>query len=109
MSAPKPTELQIEALLRRVEDPHGSWSSEEVANMRHATDEQFELVFRDPTRWSYVVRGPRGDLVAWGKGRSRAECLRNGADLAEAWGLEQFDDTWRLDGDWRFMLWPPRH
>ena len=84
--------------------------------MRRGTDEQFERVFRDPTRWSYVVRDPLGNLVAWGKSRSRADCLRYGAELAEEYALEQCepDDNDRviyprkLDGHWRFMLWPPQ-
>jgi len=53
-----------------------------------------------------MVRSPRGDLVAWGKSRARKECLQIGSEIAEEWAAEQLD-TWQLDGDWRFLLWPP--
>jgi hypothetical protein len=110
-------EIDIDELLRRVADPRGGqWIEKERVEMRHATDEQFERAFRDPTRWSYVVRSPRGDLVAWGKSRSREECLRIGNELAEEWTAEQveFDDNDRMSfprylaGHWRFVLWPPK-
>jgi hypothetical protein len=112
MAAP----ADIETLLRRMADPRGgAWSNDETAEIRRGTDEQFERAFRDPVRWSYVVRVAISLLGA--RAARVRSALRIGAELAEEWLMEQveFDDNERMyyprqlrDGHWRFMLWPPK-
>lgn len=54
---------------------------------RKCDEEELAVWFHDPALWSYVVRGPNGMLVCWGKAQTRAECedsaIRNAEDFAD--------------------------
>ena len=84
-----------------------------------ATEDELEVVFRDPTQWSFVERSHR-NLAGNGKAMTCRECEKWAIRLAEehvdehSWVIRKtgtppfdFEWNWKLLGKWRFILWPP--
>ena len=74
-----------------------------------ASDDDLAAAFRDPSKWSYVVRDPVGRIAVYGKADTRVECehraVSNAKDYVIDSGMTYLELD--LDGDWRFVLWPP--
>jgi hypothetical protein len=63
----------------------------DIAIERMATDAELEGVWRNPQRWSCVVRSPSRETVAWGEAGTMQECLDLVASLAP---LRSFFGPW---------------
>jgi hypothetical protein len=79
---------------------------------RDATDAELEAVLRHPRYWSNVVRFSAGDVVCWGRDKTRRNCERgaeiNACELASE--LCWDEDDWRTRQhlrEARFLIWPP--
>jgi hypothetical protein len=100
---------------------------------RQCTNDELATWFRDPARYSYVLRAPNGEIVAYGKANTRDECeewaIRHAEEYAEENAMivisegvkipsfatyEQFEASgfeldhrwdWDLLGEWHFVLW----
>jgi hypothetical protein len=102
---------------------------------RQCTDDELARWFREPARYSYVLRAPNGEIVADGKAKTREECeewaIRHAEEhveenamivISEGVNVPSFatyeeaeasdfklDHRWdrSLLGEWRFVLWLP--
>jgi hypothetical protein len=72
------------------------------------TDAELCELLSHPRRWSYAVRDPHGSVVAWGRGKTRAECESVAVENAAAYAEERSWVGEVLRGDWRFQIWAPR-
>jgi len=79
-----------------------------VGFLESITDEEAQEQLRDPMRWSYIVRNPKGMVCAFGRGKTPRACerwaIRNAVAHAEELWIHE--ECWFLGG-WRFVLWPP--
>ena len=80
----------------------------EAAIERMASDDELKAAYRQPDRWSYVVRDPTGAVpIKWGADTQEA-CLNKVIDQV----ADHVFDECLLGGEvwlkgWRFLLWPP--
>ena len=84
-------------------------SFDEWESTAAASDDDLAAAFRDPNKWSYVVRDPVGRIAVYGKADTRIECehwaLSNAEDYVIDSGMTYSELG--LDGNWHFVLWPP--
>lgn len=80
--------------------------AEAIARM--STDAEVEAAYRQPGRWSYVVRDPDGAIPISGEEDTQQACLNRALDQVVDHASEActFGEEITLVG-WRFLLWPP--
>ena len=59
-----------------------------AVSRRDITDAELRELLTHPRRWSYAVRDQHGDVVAWGRGKTRAECENVAIENAAAYARE---------------------
>jgi hypothetical protein len=106
------TEAKLTLLRRHVEGR--MIEPVDIAVERMATDDEIKALYRNPKRWSYVVRRPDGSVGPWGEDDTQQACLDIAVEHVARSSAEAFTfdenrhETWgRGDRKWDFLLWPP--
>ena len=92
-------------LLRRIAEGEDIEAADQAIE-RMATDDEIKATYRDPARWSYVVRDPTGAIVGEAAFDTQEACLHDALDAVAVAMSEDFLDKLATYG-WRFLLWPP--